>query len=1051
VRALSVVGGLALFVAAGITTAQAASASGAAAQAALAPVTPQGALAQGAGCTGGVGEAVTCTLVATATADIAAGGATAHVWSFVGGGTTPVNNPTIVATAGQAVTINLTNSLPTTLSRQFPLSLAVPGLSGLTSDYQGVDAGSSKTYTFTPAQPGTYVYQAGHILRRTAQGGFDGGDVGPREVAMGLAGVLVVRPADFATTATVFGGANQTPANAFDDEAALLLTDVDPAFAAAPDTYDLRKFNGTMRLINGKAYPSTDPIASAPGHKVLLRYANAGVISHSMAVLGQRQSVVGISGHLSTGEGLIADTITAGSTEDAIVAVPTSGGSGRLAVFDASGRLDTNGATSGARRQLVFGGMLTFIQYDAASVTTDTVGPTSTITAVTPGTVTSTGSDVTVTASFTDPPVGAAGLASPISSAEVAVDAFKPSGNITFALTPSGNSATGTATIPGAAFAGLSSGTHTILVRAYDSATPPNVGPTASASIVVNVAGPTVSLASLSPRATNGVATPATDPNGVRVAATGDASATGGMITSMAYAVDGGATVAFPAFTAAPVVAATAILPWSVVNGLAEGDHTVTITATDDAGVTSGTPATGTLTVDRTGPTGASLAVSPNPTNVTVGDGVDPTSIKVSGTFTDSRTNVAAAEGFLQPATAAGAPDTTRTCGAATFPCQPGTGFVFVATDGAFNAASEVGYGTFPLSQLAGYKDGAFTVWVRAKDAAGNWGGLTATTFIVDRTAPTITAATLAQSGASTPTLTVAATDANGATAAEWFEGADPGVGLATPVAIGGAVPVTLAPGQYHTLSVRVRDAAGNWSAIRTTNRLYVDPVFASSFETGNAAGWSAATGGTAAPAYPLVTGFDRLRAMLTAANSNNSNVTTPVLTGAANTAPNPPASTYDARFLFRNQGPNVGTATTILTNTSAAWVNILSLRSGTADVVDVQYRRTAANNGLLRVAVRSGTFGTTYRTSSNSVPLGNDGAVHTVRVGFTAGGAVTLQVDANAVTTMTFATPPVTTNSSIDRAVLGTSTGTAAAGGNGTVTGRAYFDYFEARRNSMP
>ena len=82
---------------------------------------------------------------------------------------------------------------------------------------------------------------------------------------MGLAGVLVVRPADFATTATVFGGANQTPANAFDDEAALLLTDVDPAFAAAPDTYDLRKFNGTIRLINGKAYPAPTPSRRRPG------------------------------------------------------------------------------------------------------------------------------------------------------------------------------------------------------------------------------------------------------------------------------------------------------------------------------------------------------------------------------------------------------------------------------------------------------------------------------------------------------------------------------------------------------------------------------------------------------------------------------------------------------------------------------------------------------------------------------------------------------------------------------------------------------------------
>ena len=144
-------------------------------------------------------------------------------------------------------------------------------------------------------------------------------------------------------------------------------------------------------------------------------------------------------------------------------------------------------------------------------MTTDTVGPTSTITAVTPGTVTSTGSDVTVTASFTDPPVGAAGLASPISSAEVAVDAFKPSGNITFAPDAERQLGHRDGDHPGGGLrrSQLRDAHHPRpRLRLRD---PAERGPDRLGDIVVNVAGPTVSLASLSPRATNGVATPATD------------------------------------------------------------------------------------------------------------------------------------------------------------------------------------------------------------------------------------------------------------------------------------------------------------------------------------------------------------------------------------------------------------------------------------------------------------------------------------------------------------------------------------------------------------
>jgi hypothetical protein len=245
-----------------------------------------------------------------------------------------------------------------------------------------------------------------------------------------------------------------------------------------------------------------------------------------------------------------------------------------------------------------------------------------------------------------------------------------------------------------------------------------------------------------------------------------------------------------------------------------------------------------------------------------------------------------------------------------------------------------------------------------------------------------------------------------------------------------------------------VKDAAGNWSAV-TNVSLYVDPIFADTFGNGffgNNGSGAAWTGGAAGgPTYPLApAGMNGRFAMLTASNSNNSNVTTPTLSAAANNAP---TAVYNGRFLFVNQG----SASTVLTTSSTGWVNVLRLRSGNNDLVDVQYHRTGANNATLRVAVRTNGFGTTYRTSSNSVALGTDGGVHTIRVGFTAGGAVTLSVDSTTMTTMAFTTAPVTTGATVDRATLGTSTGTTQAAGNGTVTGRAYFDYFEARRNSTP
>ena len=114
-------------------------------------------------------------------------------------------------------------------------------------DPTGVAAGGgTKTYTFTATNPGTFLYEAG--LLPNAQ----------HQVAMGLYGALIVRPADGA------GQAYADAATAFDDEALLVLSEIDPALNASPiRPFDMRNFAPKYFLINGKAYPDTDPIASA--------------------------------------------------------------------------------------------------------------------------------------------------------------------------------------------------------------------------------------------------------------------------------------------------------------------------------------------------------------------------------------------------------------------------------------------------------------------------------------------------------------------------------------------------------------------------------------------------------------------------------------------------------------------------------------------------------------------------------------------------------------------------------------------------------------------
>ena len=210
-------------------------------------------------CVGGAASAATVAIELCAVPGTAPlpGGGTVPIWGF-GTPTTPGNcatataslpGPRLEVTQGDLVTITVRNALPA----GHVVSFEIPGV---TFNPGPTDAapGTAVSRTFT-AQPGTYLYQSG-------------GDAG-RQEAMGLSGALLVRT-------TTANQAYASATTAYDVEAVLVLMAVDPAFNAAPETFDLQNFRATYWLVNGTAYPAIPAITAAAGQRVLLRYLNAG-------------------------------------------------------------------------------------------------------------------------------------------------------------------------------------------------------------------------------------------------------------------------------------------------------------------------------------------------------------------------------------------------------------------------------------------------------------------------------------------------------------------------------------------------------------------------------------------------------------------------------------------------------------------------------------------------------------------------------------------------------------------------------------------------------
>ena len=405
------------------------------------------------------GTTDTCDLYAMAGTTTMLGGAPINIWGFSttgAAGTATAPGPLLVVNQGDTVTVRLHNQVAgQRVSLAFPGQPTTAFSVGLsaTAEEAGVATGGTAPYTFTAGRAGTFIYEAGHTAN------------GARQVAMGLAGALVVRPAD----GTAYGAATGYPDTSYADDAVVVLSEIDPALNAAPTTFDMRDFAPAYRLINGKPFPSTDPISTDQGHAVLLRYVNVGSQLHSMSLLGAVQTQVGQDGHaLRYAEAEVAMAVVPGATADTLVTMPT-GPEAKVALYEAGGRLDNNGQSTADPLSFAFGGMLTFLDTAAPPPSTDVVGPVSSHVSATPNP--SNGlTAVTVKADLSDATTGG----SNVDQAELVIDDAVITGP-GFGTAMSGafgsaNVAGATGTITTAVLAGLDAGKHTVFVRALDSA-----------------------------------------------------------------------------------------------------------------------------------------------------------------------------------------------------------------------------------------------------------------------------------------------------------------------------------------------------------------------------------------------------------------------------------------------------------------------------------------------------------------------------------------------------------------------------------------------------
>ncbi|MDT5023618.1 MAG: hypothetical protein QOE61_44, partial [Micromonosporaceae bacterium] len=288
------------------------------------------------------------------------------------------------------------------------------------------------------------------------------------------------------------------------------------------------------------------------------------------------------------------------------------------------------------------------------------------------------------------------GLGGTVTGAEFFVDAAGTTGLGT-AMTLGATGAVSTSetgTIAAGVVTALPEGLHTVLVHTQDSYG--LWGPYASVDLVVDRTVPTQLAANILPAITNGTNGSPADPTDLRINARFTDPVSNAVYSPIAAAegfLDSpGADGTGVTFLALDGTFNTAtedtygLIPLSQLTGLADGTHQVWVHSRDGAG-NWGPLVAATFTLDRKGPVVSAVTVSPNPAAYTA-------TRTLTATATDALSTVAAAEWYA---------DT-----------DPGVGKGTPMTISGSALSASIAPGTLTA--------GTHTLWVRAKDAAGNWG-----------------------------------------------------------------------------------------------------------------------------------------------------------------------------------------------------------------------------------------------------------------------------------------------------------------------------------------
>lgn len=245
-------------------------------------------------------------------------------WGYANGdGTAQYPGVTLIVNEDQPVTVTLNNTLDVPVSIVFPGQsnvTAVGGTAGLLANE--VANGETVTYSFTPTEPGTYLYHSG--TRPELQ------------IEMGLVGALIVRPTGFDPMAPK---AYHENGSEYDREFLFLLTEMDPVVhdlveQGRIDEVDNTQYWPVNWFINGRCAPDTmfPPFADwlptqpyncmpmiYPGERMLMRMIGAGRDQHPFHHHLNHGTIIAQDGRPLSSDGV---TIDRGIGEFTIQSVP---------------------------------------------------------------------------------------------------------------------------------------------------------------------------------------------------------------------------------------------------------------------------------------------------------------------------------------------------------------------------------------------------------------------------------------------------------------------------------------------------------------------------------------------------------------------------------------------------------------------------------------------------------------------------------------------------------------------------------------------------------